>query len=125
MIWKRISHPNIVPFLGVSEAPAPLSMVSEWMSNGNVRDYVSKNPETSRLQLVRRQVELYTGLELTKLQLLDITRGLSFLHSLEIVHGDLKGVRTGFFSRFASVRGNLTASRRRIMFSLISRAVRD
>jgi len=51
-MWKRISHPNIVPFLGVSEAPAPLCMVSEWMSNGNVRDYVEKNPEASRLQLV-------------------------------------------------------------------------
>ncbi|KAF9643599.1 kinase-like protein [Thelephora ganbajun] len=74
VIWRRISHPNIVPFLGVSEAPAPLSMVSEWMPNGNVREYVRKNPGTSRLQL-----------------LLDISRGLSFLHSLEIVHGDLKG----------------------------------
>ena len=74
---------------------------------------------------MRRQVELCIGLELTKLQLLDITRGLSFLHSLEIVHGDLKGVRTGFFSRFVSVRGDLTASRRRIMFSSTSRAVRD
>ena len=52
-MWKRISHPNIVPFLGVSDAPAPLSMVSEWMPNGNVRDYVRKNPETSRLHLVR------------------------------------------------------------------------
>ena len=51
---KRISHPNIVPFLGVSDAPAPLSMVSEWMPNGNVRDYVRRNPDTSRLQLVRR-----------------------------------------------------------------------
>ena len=53
VMWKRISHPNIVPFLGVSEAPAPLCMISEWMSNGNVRDYVGKNPETSRLRLVR------------------------------------------------------------------------
>ena len=52
VMWKRISHPNIVPFLGVSEALAPLSMVSEWMSNGNVRDFVGKNPDTSRLQLV-------------------------------------------------------------------------
>jgi len=52
-MWRRISHPNIVPFLGVSESHAPLCMVSEWMPNGNVRDYVGKNPETSRLQLVR------------------------------------------------------------------------
>jgi len=53
-MWRRLSHPNIVPFLGVSEAPAPLSMVSEWMPNGNVRGYIAKNPETSRLQLVCR-----------------------------------------------------------------------
>ena len=51
-MWKRVSHPSIVPFLGVSEAPAPISMVSEWMPNGNVRDYVGKNPGASRLQLV-------------------------------------------------------------------------
>ena len=51
-MWKRIFHPNIVPFLGVSEGPAPISMVSEWMPNGNVREYVAKNPEVSRLQLV-------------------------------------------------------------------------
>jgi len=59
-MWKRIAHPNIVPFLGVSEAPAPLSMVSEWMPNGNVRDYVGKNPDTSRLQLVC-QLEVTLG----------------------------------------------------------------
>jgi hypothetical protein len=52
VMWRKISHPNIVQFLGVSEALAPLCMVSEWMPNGNVRNYVAKNPETSRLQLV-------------------------------------------------------------------------
>ena len=52
-MWRGISHPNIVPFLGASETPAPLSMVSEWMPNGNVRGYVKNNPEASRLQLVR------------------------------------------------------------------------
>ena len=51
-LWKRISHPNITPFLGVSETPGPLYMVSEWMPNGNVRQYIAKNPEASRLQLV-------------------------------------------------------------------------
>ena len=95
-MWKRIPHPNIVPFLGISKAPAPLSMVSEWMPNGNVREYIAKNPEISRLQLVRELGIRTRLLELTKPQLLDISRGLTFLHSLEIVHGDLKGVRLGF-----------------------------
>ena len=34
--------------------------------------------------------------ELTRVQLLDISRGLSFLHSIEIIHGDLKGVSIDF-----------------------------
>jgi serine/threonine protein kinase len=52
VMWRKISHPNIVPFLGLSEALVPLCMVSEWMPNGNVQDYVAKNPEISRVQLV-------------------------------------------------------------------------
>jgi len=42
-MWRRVCHPNIVPFLGVTEVSAPLCMVPEWMPNGNVRDYVMKN----------------------------------------------------------------------------------
>ena len=98
-------------------------MVSEWMPNGNVRDYVRKNPETSRLQLVR-WLQSASGFELTRVQLLDVGRGLSFLHFLEIVHGDLKGVRLDSFLCCPPVVGNLTTSRR-IMFSLTSQAVRD
>ena len=52
VVWKRFSHPNIVPFLGVSEVPSPLCGASEWMPNGNMRDYVGKNPKISRLQFV-------------------------------------------------------------------------
>ena len=48
--------------------------------------------------------------ELTRVQLLDICRGLSFLHSLEIVHGDLKGVRLGFFLCYTLVSSDLTIS---------------
>jgi len=59
-MWKRISHPNIVPLLGVSDTPAPLCIVSEWMPNGNVRDFVGMNPDTSRLQLVC-QLEVAPG----------------------------------------------------------------
>lgn len=71
--WKRLSHPNIVPFLGVTRTYPP-SMVSEWMINGNVTVYVRSNQEVNRLNL-----------------LMDICKGLEFLHSFEIVHGDLKG----------------------------------
>ena len=52
-MWKNISHPNIVTFIGVLDAPAPFPMVSEWMPNGNVQEFITKNLQVSRLQLVR------------------------------------------------------------------------
>ena len=61
-IWKQLSHPNIVPFLGVTDDPAPFSMVLEWMPNGDVRQYVNKHPEVDRLQLVRHITRSSVGL---------------------------------------------------------------
>src|SRR6202041_920994 len=52
--WKRLSHPNVLRFLGVSMVENNFSMVSEWMAHGNILEYMSKNPEVDRLQLVRR-----------------------------------------------------------------------
>lgn len=49
---------------------------------------------------------MYAESELTKSQLLDISYGLSFLHCLGIMHGDLKGVRFGS-SPLLSVNGDL------------------
>ena len=57
--------------------------------------------------------------------MLDISNGLSFLHSLDIVHGGLKGVCLSFFLRYTSVGGNLTTPQLRMIFSSTSRVVRD
>ena len=65
------------------------------------------------------------GIELTQAQLLDISRGLLFLHSLEIVHGDLKGVCLCFFSWHTSISSVLIISNFRIIFSLTDRVVHD
>ena len=50
MIWKRLRHPNVVPFIGVTSEP--LQIVSEWMPNGTLTDYVEKNPDANRIDLV-------------------------------------------------------------------------
>ena len=54
LIWKRLSHPNVLPLLGVSvsENPRHFRIVSEWMANGNVMEYIKSNPEANRLRLV-------------------------------------------------------------------------
>jgi serine/threonine protein kinase len=54
LIWKRLSHPNVLPLLGVSVSKNSqyFRIISEWMPNGNVMEYIKSNPQTNRLRLV-------------------------------------------------------------------------
>ncbi|OSX65544.1 hypothetical protein POSPLADRAFT_1125619, partial [Postia placenta MAD-698-R-SB12] len=74
VLWRHLSHPNITPFLGIDKALFRLCMVSEWMPNGTIMTYVRTNPTVNRRQLV-----------------MDVAMGLEYLHSVDMVHGDLKG----------------------------------
>ena len=49
-MWKKLRHPNVVPFVGVTQNP--LQFVSEWMPNGTLTEYVSENPDANRIGLV-------------------------------------------------------------------------
>jgi len=53
VIWRRLSHPNVLPVLGVSQNPFPLCVITEWMVDGNIVDFTAKYPEVNRLRLVR------------------------------------------------------------------------
>ena len=53
VIWRRLSHQNVLPVLGVSPKLFPLCTITVWVINGNVMDYTSKHPEVNRLHLVR------------------------------------------------------------------------
>lgn len=56
MIWSRLEHKNILPFLGLVdlnvENIAETGLVSPWEQNGNVNDFFQKNPDTNRLPMV-------------------------------------------------------------------------
>ena len=99
VIWRRISHPNIVAFLGVSKTQKPVDC--NWCVRLKVRE-----------------------LKLMQTQLLGISRGSTFLHSFEIVYGDLKGARLSFFLCYILVGSSLTISHLRTIFLLTSLAVR-
>ncbi|KAI3603722.1 hypothetical protein WG66_006690 [Moniliophthora roreri] len=78
LIWAQLHHPNILPLTGVNEqlfAPRPC-LVSPWMSNGNVNEFLKAFPETDRLTFM-----------------CEIASGIAYLHQFSpiIVHGDIKG----------------------------------
>ena len=89
-MWKHLIHPNIVPLLGMTSAP--LQLVSEWIFGGDLTEHIKKYPSTDRLNLVRAP-PLHLVLRLLSHQLSDVAKGLHFLHSRNVVHGDLRGVR--------------------------------
>ena len=52
MTWKSLRHPNVLPLIGVTMSEVQFAMVSDWMVNGNVNDFVKAHPDANRLELV-------------------------------------------------------------------------
>ncbi|KAF9781214.1 kinase-like domain-containing protein [Thelephora terrestris] len=75
VVWMNMSHPNIHQLTAVIIKPdaREFSMVSEMMKNGNILIYTKRN-KANRIRLV-----------------VDIARGLEYLHKSGVIHGDLKG----------------------------------
>ncbi|KAK7470070.1 hypothetical protein VKT23_001510 [Stygiomarasmius scandens] len=79
LLWRQLNHPNVLPFLGVNVnlfTPARLSLVSPWMENGNIIQYLTNHSGHDLLSSIS-----------------EIATGLDYLHSLSppIVHGDIRG----------------------------------
>ncbi|KAF9792023.1 kinase-like domain-containing protein [Thelephora terrestris] len=70
--WNYLTHPNIVPFLGI--ANEPIHLVWAWAPGVELKEYINNHPDTNRLDL-----------------LIDIANGLNYLHSRNVTHGDLGG----------------------------------
>ncbi|KAF8150329.1 kinase-like domain-containing protein [Mycena galopus ATCC 62051] len=78
LIWRQLCHPNLLPFFGLyyHDLDNRLCLVSPWMENGNIVEFLRKQfPDVDRLSLI-----------------LDVALGLEYLHEQKVVHGDLKGI---------------------------------
>ena len=53
MVWKGLRHPNVLPLLGVTMTKYRFVIVSEWMKNGDINEFVKKHANANRLELVR------------------------------------------------------------------------
>ena len=52
VVWRKLQHPNIVPFLGVLTKIPPFKIVCDWMGNDNIIQYAKTNPGVNRVDLV-------------------------------------------------------------------------
>ncbi|CEL61208.1 hypothetical protein RSOLAG1IB_09841 [Rhizoctonia solani AG-1 IB] len=72
--WSSYQHGNILPVYGFAIVQNDLAMVSPWMRNGYITDYVATNPSCNRLGLCTQ-----------------LTKAIAHLHEQGVVHGDIKG----------------------------------
>lgn len=105
--WASLRNKNLLMPVGISyEDPRgystwqyghygqhELTLLTPLMTNGNVVDFLAKNPQVHCAHLVSLPLILHTESKLIDPQLLDAIEGLSFLHSQAIAHGDIKAVR--------------------------------
>ena len=50
--WKALRHQNVLPLLGVTMSSSRFTMVSEWMHNGNINEFVKTHRDANRFELV-------------------------------------------------------------------------
>lgn len=97
---KNLTHPNVSPLLGVTIAL--LQFISNWISGGELRGYIQRNPNADRLRLVGVPPVVLIPHSL-RYQLSDVSKGLRYIHSYTMVHGDLTIVRGRSKSHFTTV----------------------
>lgn len=94
-MWKTLRHPNVLPLIGVMMSENQFVMVSEWMMNGNINDFVRTRPDVNRIRLVgfcTRSLYPCSADNCETFQLEGVVNGLIYIHSQGMIHGDLKGV---------------------------------
>ncbi|XP_006653907.1 serine/threonine-protein kinase STY8-like [Oryza brachyantha] len=77
MILKSVDHDNVVQFYGACTKHRKYLIVTEYMSGGNLYDFLHKQNNTLELPVVLRIA-------------IGISKGMDYLHQNNIIHRDLK-----------------------------------
>ncbi|KAJ3540717.1 hypothetical protein NM688_g6188 [Phlebia brevispora] len=85
LLWLNLEHRHVLPFLGIESSVFKnhFCMVLPWVVHGNINKFIEGLRETGYPKSVLNiQVDKWFE---------QIAYGLAYLHSEEIVHGDLRG----------------------------------
>ncbi|CUA72981.1 MAP kinase kinase kinase mkh1 [Schizosaccharomyces pombe 972h-] [Rhizoctonia solani] len=72
--WNKCNHVNVLPLLGLALFRGRIATLSPWIQNGTLQEYLKKHPDVDRCRLSTQ-----------------VCDGVAYLHSIDIIHGDLKG----------------------------------
>ncbi|CAE6503577.1 unnamed protein product [Rhizoctonia solani] len=75
-LWSKMKHTSVHELMGVVLFKGQsLGMVSEWMENGNLHEYLRNHPDANRYQLS-----------------VQVASGVAYIHTFGMVHGDIKAL---------------------------------
>ncbi|KDN35933.1 hypothetical protein RSAG8_11196, partial [Rhizoctonia solani AG-8 WAC10335] len=74
--WSKHQHPNVVESLGVAQFRHHVAIISPWMENGTIMEFIGQpqNSDVDRLKLCAQ-----------------VACGLAHVHGQGTIHGDIKG----------------------------------
>ncbi|KAG8989969.1 hypothetical protein FRB90_001998, partial [Tulasnella sp. 427] len=73
LVWRLLRHPHILEFIGIYKAEGHMYLVSPFMENGTLGQYISAHPNADRPRFLSETAD-----------------ALAYLHTMKIVHGDVK-----------------------------------
>ncbi|KAG9020067.1 hypothetical protein FS837_008615, partial [Tulasnella sp. UAMH 9824] len=72
-VWRILRHPHILEFIGIYKAGGHMYLVSPFIENGTLTEYIAANPDADRPRFLSETAD-----------------ALAYLHAMQITHADVK-----------------------------------
>ncbi|KAG8921094.1 hypothetical protein FRC00_009140, partial [Tulasnella sp. 408] len=73
-VWRILRHPHILEFIGIYRKEGHMYLVSPFIENGTLMEYIAANPDADRPRFLSETAD-----------------ALAYLHAMQITHADVKG----------------------------------